>query len=441
MNTTAAMRRIREAMSAVSFLLVLCTAGVMLAGSIHILHIGDSASFLQSIPHAPKNPWYVFILCFVLAAVLTWFILNTTVVNPSGVLFYAGIKTLLACVIIWNLNLSCRSLLLLVFSDVLYTMRSFPARQMVVMGAILTGIYLFCSYDVITPMIPMVSVEAYYAVFERSISSVLAFLLSLLESTIMILFISFVCMFLFDLYQEKENIAQELNMVHRVNEDLRHYASMTEQIAETRERKRLAREIHDTLGHALTGIAAGIDATLVILDKNPDLAARQLHLVRQVVSEGIGDVRASLQKLRPGALEQRGLKGALEKMIGEFESVTAMNIFLNYQADSLDFDKAKEDVCFRLVQESITNARRHGGASTVTVLFEAANGWLHILIRDNGTGTGTEPVKYGYGLTQMEENVRSLHGTVRFDGTEGFVTEVRIPLEKGEYKDECDPRG
>lgn len=139
MNTTAAMRRIREAMSAVSFLLVLCTAGVMLAGSIHILHIGDSASFLQSIPHAPKNPWYVFILCFVLAAVLTWFILNTTVVNRSGVLFYAGIKTLLACVIIWNLNLSCRSLLLLVFSDVLYTMRSFPARQMVVMGRFSPG--------------------------------------------------------------------------------------------------------------------------------------------------------------------------------------------------------------------------------------------------------------------------------------------------------------
>lgn len=77
-------------------------------------------------------------------------------------------------------------------------------------------------------------------------------------------------------------------MVHRVNEDLRHYASMTEQIAETRERKRLAREIHDTLGHALTGIAAGIDATLVILDKNPDLAARQLHLVRQVVSRASG---------------------------------------------------------------------------------------------------------------------------------------------------------
>lgn len=435
MNNILAMKRIRQAMTALSFLLVLYTAGVMLAGSLHIVESGESSSFLQSIPHAPSSPWMVFWLSFILCSLLSWLILNTVQGSKSGILLCAGFKTLLACIIIWNVNLSCRPLLLLVFSDVLYTMRGFQARYMVGIGSILTGLYLLFSYEVITPMIPMVSTGAYFSVFEHSTSSLLAFGQSLLESATLVLFIAFMCEFLIDLHQEKENIAQELNMMNRVNEDLRHYAQMTEQIAESRERKRLAREIHDTLGHALTGIAAGIDATLVIMDKNPEMAKSQLHLVRQVVSEGIGDVRASLQKLRPGALEQRGLKGALEKMIREFESVTAMTIDLDYQADSLDVDKAKEDVCFRLVQESISNARRHGAATHAAVRFAVDGDWLVITVRDNGRGLPQKTITYGYGLTQMEENVSSLHGTLLFDGSDGFLTEARIPLTKGEYRE------
>ncbi|WP_286357342.1 sensor histidine kinase [Faecalibaculum rodentium] len=435
MNNMLAMKRIRQAMTALSFLLVLYTAGVMLAGSLHIVESGESSSFLQSIPHAPSSPWMVFWLSFILCSLLSWLILNTVQGSKSGILLCAGFKTLLACIIIWNVNLSCRPLLLLVFSDVLYTMRGFQARYMVGIGSILTGLYLLFSYEVITPMIPMVSTGAYFSIFEHSTASLLAFGQSLLESATLVLFIAFMCEFLIDLHQEKENIAQELNMMNRVNEDLRHYAQMTEQIAESRERKRLAREIHDTLGHALTGIAAGIDATLVIMDKNPEMAKSQLHLVRQVVSEGIGDVRASLQKLRPGALEQRGLKGALEKMIREFESVTAMTIDLDYQADSLDVDKAKEDVCFRLVQESITNARRHGAATHAAVRFAVDGDWLVITVRDNGRGLPQKTITYGYGLTQMEENVSSLHGTLLFDGSDGFLTEARIPLTKGEYRE------
>ena len=395
MNNMLAMKRIRQAMTALSFLLVLYTAGVMLAGSLHIVESGESSSFLQSIPHAPSSPWMVFWLSFILCSLLSWLILNTVQGSKSGILLCAGFKTLLACIIIWNVNLSCRPLLLLVFSDVLYTMRGFQARYMVGIGSILTGLYLLFSYEVITPMIPMVSTGAYFSVFEHSTASLLAFGQSLLESATLVLFIAFMCEFLIDLHLEKENIAQELNMMNRVNEDLRHYAQMTEQIAESRERKRLAREIHDTLGHALTGIAAGIDATLVIMDKNPEL----------------------------------------EKMIREFESVTAMTIDLDYQADSLDVDKAKEDVCFRLVQESITNARRHGAATHAAVRFAVDGDWLVITVRDNGRGLPQKTITYGYGLTQMEENVSSLHGTLLFDGSDGFLTEARIPLTKGEYRE------
>ncbi|MFQ7172142.1 MAG: histidine kinase dimerization/phosphoacceptor domain-containing protein [Thomasclavelia ramosa] len=76
---------------------------------------------------------------------------------------------------------------------------------------------------------------------------------------------------------------------------------MTEKIGESNERKRLAREIHDTLGHALTGIAAGIDACIAV-DIDPNVTKQQLLVVLRL-SVGISDVRRSLNKLRPGALE------------------------------------------------------------------------------------------------------------------------------------------
>lgn len=207
MNNILAMKRIRQAMTALSFLLVLYTAGVMLAGSLHIVESGESSSFLQSIPHAPSSPWMVFWLSFILCSLLSWLILNTAQGSKSGILLCAGFKTLLACIIIWNVNLSCRPLLLLVFSDVLYTMRGFQARYMVGIGSILTGLYLLFSYEVITPMIPMVSTGVYFSVFEHSTSSLLAFGQSLLESATLVLFIAFMCEFLIDLHQEKENIA------------------------------------------------------------------------------------------------------------------------------------------------------------------------------------------------------------------------------------------
>ena len=96
------------------------------------------------------------------------------------------------------------------------------------------------------------------------------------------------------------------------------------EIAEDRERKRIAREIHDTLGHALTGISAGLDAVGVLIDIDPNRAKEQVKNVSEVVREGIQDVRGSLNRLRPGALEGRTLKYALERW---FMSIRIFQIY------------------------------------------------------------------------------------------------------------------
>lgn len=125
---------------------------------------------------------------------------------------------------------------------------------------------------------------------------------------------------------------------------------ISEKNAKDKERKRIAREIHDTLGHALTGISAGIDAVLVLIDLDPSRAKKQLKNISEVVREGIKDVRRSIEKLRPGALEGQSLQVALEKIIRDYEVLSDLEITLDYQWGAVDLEVTKEDIIFRVIQ-------------------------------------------------------------------------------------------
>jgi signal transduction histidine kinase len=219
-------------------------------------------------------------------------------------------------------------------------------------------------------------------------------------------------------------------MLSRVNTELKNYVSLSEKNAEDRERKRISREIHDTLGHALTGISAGIDACLVLIDIDQDKAKQQLQIVSSVVREGINDVRRSLNKLRPGALENQTLKDAVAKMIHEFEAVSHVDVHLYYGWDRVDLDHTKEDVVFRVIQEAMTNAVRHGKATLIDVEMYANETEYTIIIQDNGSGC--EHIEYGYGLTQMKERLAMIGASVQFMNLNGFRVIVEIPVRKGE---------
>jgi signal transduction histidine kinase len=251
-----------------------------------------------------------------------------------------------------------------------------------------------------------------------------------LSSLNLLLFIFSVVAYVADEQLRIDNISKELEMVNYVNAELEDYVAITEKIGEDKERKRLAREIHDTLGHALTGIAAGVDACIALIDINPAATKKQLEVVAKVVRQGIGDVRASLNKLRPGALEQNGFKVAMENMIQEFMDVSTMKIHFDYQLQDFDFDNTKEDILFRIVQECITNALRHGLAKEVWISMYADGASVILSVRDNGKGCSQ--IHMGYGLKQMSERVGMLGGKIFFNGDEGFLTIVNIPIKKGE---------
>jgi len=238
----------------------------------------------------------------------------------------------------------------------------------------------------------------------------------------------------FAIYQlnQENDIQNKLALASKANYELKNYAALSEYIAKDRERKRIARDIHDSVGHALTGIAAGIDATLVLIDINKDEAKNQLEKIQIAVKQGIKDVRKALNRIRPGALNNYTLKESLKKMLKEYADISRIKIDFSYHWGSADFEKTTEDVVFRIIEESITNSLRHGHASQVSIACtKPEQNTYQMVIKDNGLGA--KKIIPGYGITQMKERVAIINGKISFDGQNGFKIVVDIPVEDDSY--------
>lgn len=418
-------------------LIVTVCASVMLYASVpllatrYILQAQKAEEMLRSLQHIPSSPETVFLGCVLTLLVFGGVLMmrrEPVIEKVSSNVVGAVTETLCACLLCFMLNFSYSGMFLLVFCDLVFHFRNKKGFTRFAFAVI--ALYFCSNYQLVSRIWPMASLQLYFEVFPEPLSNILLLCSSLTSMISFILSLAFLGVFLSWQLEENDNITQEVSMLNQVNHELQNYAAITEKIGEDKERKRLAREIHDTLGHALTGIAAGVDACLVIIDKNPQAAKNQLQLVSHVVRQGITDVRSSLKKLRPGALEQQGLKGALQKMLDEFAAVSDVQIQFSYRADGIDFEVAKEDALFRLIQESITNSLRHGKATAISISFSVLNHSLIVEIQDNGTGC--EDIVSGYGLKQMQERIAVLHGQVSFDGGSGFYTRAVLPLMEGE---------
>ena len=425
----SSMRLLRRAMVIINFLNVYFISTVILFTTKKIVDLQLSREFLASVVKLPLNPAFQYFTVLVLYAILAQCIHIWKIDENKNGSYIFGVIELISCFLISGLiYLGYNGLFLLVFCDCLIHARN-NSHIPFMIGILVVG-YLVSSYDVFSAFFQMPNLTAYLEVYDAGTKSLLSFGLSIGSTLNIVLFIAFIVSYLADQIQQKENIEKELSMVQNVNRELRDYAAITEKIGENNERKRLAREIHDTLGHALTGIAAGVDACIAMIDRNPAATKKQLLVISKVVRQGIGDVRNSLNKLRPGALEEKGLRGAIENMIEEFANVSNLNVILDARVDNIDIEKTKEDILFRIIQESITNSLRHGNATEVKISLYELDNELCLDIQDNGSGC--KEIHKGFGLTQMKERVAIINGTVSFNGDNGFLTCVRIPIQKGE---------
>lgn len=420
---------IRNLMVLLNFINVLFLATIVLFTSKYIVENQLGREFLEKIAYVPKSPQVVFWGSIVLFAVLVYLmyhrdkkIIEHKLINN----LYNFFEAIICFAIIYLLYMTYNGLVLLVFCDCIYNFKDDKyAKYMLIL---LIGMYLFTNWDVFTAFSPLMNFQQYVQFYDVNLKNLLLLSKSILEMLNVLLFIIFMSVYAVGQIQENEFISKKLMMISTVNKKLQKYAVVTERIGENNERKRLAREIHDTVGHALAGVAAGIDACIVMIDSNPEATKSQLKVISKVVRQGMVDVRKSLNKLRPGALEKQGFKDAISKMIEDFGSLSEVSIKLDYRLKDVDLENTTEDILFRIIQESMTNSVRHGGASQIDISLYMEENNLCLCIKDNGIGCSE--ISYGFGLKQMKERVAIINGKVKFDGSNGFMVMVKIPIFK-----------
>lgn len=434
MLKSISLKRIRTFMMSWNFFMIICYAMIFMFSTNYIIANNLSRDFLSSLNYIPEDPGLIFfetLILFSCAIVLMNFFDHRVKEYPFENLLFLSIETILGFFIMKSLYFSYNGIIYLIFCDALFRFKENKYVKWLTIP--LSLLLIISNYDFFNTLFPLVNADAYFEVYTSTTRGLLQVGINFLDIINLLFFILFLMIYIANEVQENERMTQELIMVHQVNHELENYAAVSEKIAEDKERKRLAREIHDTLGHALTGIAAGVDACIAMIDINPQATKKQLMVISKVVRQGIVDVRNSLNKLRPGALEQHGFKGAIENMIEEFTSVSDLTISLDYRLDKVDFENTKEDILFRVIQESVTNAVRHGDATHIDISLYIEDNSLYLKIQDNGQGC--EEIHYGFGLKQMKERLGMINGKVAYDGHHGFLTIVTIPLQEGELYD------
>ncbi|MCG3206907.1 MAG: hypothetical protein FOGNACKC_00506 [Anaerolineae bacterium] len=200
--------------------------------------------------------------------------------------------------------------------------------------------------------------------------------------------------------------------------------------AQEEERRRIARDLHDGVGQALTSLMVGLKLVNQIDD--PQAILTKTTELRQVTGETLEEVRLLSRQLRPSVLDDLGLAVALERYAAEFFS-RFPNMTVDLHCDlSRRLPLPIEITLYRVVQEAMTNAARHSQANTLSVVLSTRNGQVQAIIEDNGCGFDPEATRRAgssVGLHSMTERAELLGGTLKIESNPtGTTVYVEVPL-------------
>ncbi len=430
-------------------LVVVLLAGFMAITQEKIIRSMWADKFLQQVPGLPLPSGEIVtgtIISFLLLACCGYFYSHAMGLPRLWRWAVFAVEICSCIFLMHSINLSYDGVVLLLMADLMYCYQG--ENRLMIMLPAMVAMYGLITYNVSMLHPAVVSFDLYAGYYNHTVQGVLSPVKNMMTYGNLIIFVIYMVVLLQEKSREAEEIAQlnrrmshtnallhesndRLNSsnaaLYQANKKLREYAMTIASMAEIKERNRLAREIHDTLGHALTGIIAGLDASMIIVDYAPEAAKKQLAQIRDAAQHGIKDVRRSMHMLRPTDLEELPLQEAIGKVVREFGETSGVKIQLQFDQFPEKLREDQTEVLYRIVQESLTNASRHGHATQVKIFMLGQEDRLHILIRDNGIGC--ENIKKGFGLHHMSERVAMLGGTLSARSDGGFILEIELPLD------------
>jgi signal transduction histidine kinase len=222
---------------------------------------------------------------------------------------------------------------------------------------------------------------------------------------------------------EVERLLAELK---DANDKLREYANQVEEIATLTERNRLAREIHDSLGHYLTVVIVQIEAAAAVMETDRERSLDGLRKAQALAQKGLAEVRRSISALRSQQIAVNSLVDSLKTLFEECQ-VSGVSAEFQLMGTPRKLSPSAELTLYRAAQEGLTNVRKHSRAGAAKITLEYSNDRVSLVIRDEGIGAN-QPQK-GFGLVGIHERVQLLGGEVRIATApdKGFTMEVGLP--------------
>jgi len=215
------------------------------------------------------------------------------------------------------------------------------------------------------------------------------------------------------------------------NQKLIQYAATTEQLAASQERNRLARELHDTLAHSLSGVTVELEAVDALWDVNANAARPMLQHALQHTRSGLTEARRALQALRASPLEDLGLALAIAQLADSVAARANLKLELDVPQRLVNLRPEVEQSVYRIAQEVLTNVLRHAQATQVRVSLARANGHLTLTIADNGRGFEKAQVaNTRYGLKGIRERAEMASGQLQVESEprQGTIVRLTLPL-------------
>ncbi len=227
--------------------------------------------------------------------------------------------------------------------------------------------------------------------------------------------------------ERNRQLESAVDQLTSANLGFQEYAHATEELSRISERERITREIHDVVGYTLTNITMMMEDAIDSCRQNhPGEILPLIVNSRDQARGGHEEIRKALRRLR--SVEVSGPKGinAIHRLVRTFEKATGVRIEIEYSNIPSGLPEEIELCLYRLIQEGMTNAFRHGQATRIRIVLGHDGRAVLLGVSDNGVGSGE--IAEGMGLTGMRERVQRLGGEIHFEGTrEGFRFSARIP--------------
>lgn len=236
----------------------------------------------------------------------------------------------------------------------------------------------------------------------------------------------------FDDIQEYRDLIKEMRKKNKeltaLNRQISEYSLKVEELAIVKERNRIARDVHDTLGHTLVSIITLAEALDLAYGENETRARKIIKDLMEISKDGMNELRQSISGMAPESLEANHLIKAVSELTDRF-SHSGLRIDLTCEGNSGYIGREVSDNLYKICREAVTNSIKHGKAGNVKIMFIFNKASVKLFIFDNGVGC--TDIRKGNGLSGMEERIGKLSGKIVFgsDGNMGFNIHIEVPLQ------------